>query len=271
MINHALPGRLSIAFVLLCAAGAAGADDYRVSIEPEFPPGQAEEIYTPLMAYLSRETGHTFTLEVPRNYHLMWRDMRKGEAIDFTFEDAPFTDFRVQRQGFVPLARIATASAFSLIAMPETAERGLDGLVGYRIVSMPAPSLGYAVLSRFYRNPISQPEVLSVAASWRDGVEMVFAGEAEAAMVPNYIAELYPNLALIQESSSYPARAVSAAPSVPEEVREAVRAALLRMHEDESLYTVLNEIGATQFEPAAAEDYRGQQTMLRGFFGYTGE
>lgn len=269
MINHALHGQFAGALFLLLGAAMANAEDYRFSIEPEFPPEQAEEIYAPLMAYLSRETGHTFILEVPRNYHLLWRDMRKGAEIDFTFEDAPFVDFRVQRQGFESLVRIATASVFSLIALPETAERGLDGLVGYRIVSMPAPSLGYAVLSRFYRNPISQPEVLSVAATWRDGVEMVFAGEAEAAMVPNYIAELYPNLALIQESSSYPARAVSAARGVPEDVREAVRAALLRMHEDESLYSVLNEIGVARFEPTTAEDYVGQQAMLRGFFGYT--
>lgn len=269
---------LSLLVSLLFAIPAA-AETYRFSIEPEYPPDQAQEVYAPLMAYLSKATGHTFTLVVPQNYHLMWRNMRKYQDVvrldtsrvgssDFTFEDAPFTDYRAQRLGFQPLARVANPTGFSLIAMPETAERGLDGLVGYRVVSMPSPSLGYAVLSSLYRNPVSQPEVMSVAATWRDGVEMIFAGEAEAAMVPNYIAQLYPNLALVQQSADFPGRAVSASSSVPEEVRNAVREALLKMHEDESLYTVLNEIGATQFEPTSAEDYRGQQAMLRGFFGY---
>lgn len=261
--------RTLLLLVSLLFAVPTFAENYRFSVEPEFPPDQAEEIYAPLMAYLSKTTGHTFTLVVPRNYHLLWRDMRANTAIDFTFEDAPFTDYRAERFGFQPLARVSNPTGFSLIAMPETAENGLNGLIGYRVVSMPSPSLGYAVLSGLYRNPVSQPEVMSVAATWKDGVEMIFAGEAEAAMVPNYIAQLYPNLALIQQSADFPGRVVSASSSVPEEVRNAVREALLKMHEDESLYTVLNEIGATQFEPTSAEDYRGQQAMLRGFFGYT--
>lgn len=244
------------------------AAEYRFSVEPEYPPAQAEEIYAPLIDYLSRSTGHTFRLVVPRNYHLLWRDMRKDVEIDFVFEDAHFTDFRMQRFGFVPVARVATQTTFSLIALDDVAARGLEGLVGYRIISMPSPSLGYAALGGFYPNPISQPEVQSVAASWRDGVEMVFAGEAEAAMVPNYIAELYPNLTLMQQSQSFPARAVSAAASVPEDVRQAVRDALLRMHEDDSLYSALNEIGVVRFEPVDPRDYRGRQSMLRGFFGY---
>jgi ABC-type phosphate/phosphonate transport system substrate-binding protein len=255
------------AAVLLLSSPLLAAE-YRFSVEPEYPPAQAEEIYAPLIDYLSRSTGHTFRLVVPRNYHLLWRDMRKGTEVDFVFEDAHFTDFRMQRFGFVPVARVATQTAFSLIALDDVAARGLEGLVGYRIISMPSPSLGYAALGGFYPNPISQPEVQSVAASWRDGVEMVFAGEAEAAMVPNYIAELYPNLTLMQQSQSFPARAVSAAASVPEDVRQAVRDALLRMHEDDSLYSALNEIGVVRFEPVDPSDYRGRQSMLRGFFGY---
>ncbi|HBK56290.1 MAG TPA: hypothetical protein DDZ76_08420 [Xanthomonadales bacterium] len=252
----------------LLAPAMARADEYRFSVEPEYPVAQAEEVYAPLMAHLSAATGHTFILVVPRNYHLLWRDMRNATPVDFVFEDAHFTDYRAQRLGYTPLARVATPTTFSLIAMPEVAERGLEGLVGYRVVSMPSPSLGYAALGNFYPNPISQPDVQSVAATWRDGVEMVFAGEAEAAMVPKYIADLYPNLSLIGETPPYPGRAVSAASTVPAEVVAAVRTALLAMHEDQSLYTALNEIGALQFEPVDSREYRGRQTLLRGFIGY---
>ncbi len=269
MFSAISSSRVGIAVLALCFTCEAVADTYRFSIEPEYRRQQAEEVYAPLMAYLSRTTGHDFVLHVPANYHVLWRDIRNNAPIDFVFEDAPFTDYRARRFGYQPLAAVATPTVFSLIALPETAERGLEGLVGYRVVSMPAPSLGYAVLGTLFSNPIAQPEVLSEAASWRDGVEMVFAGEAEAAMVPNYIAELYHNLALMRESPSFPPRAVSAAPTVPDEVERAVREALLRMHEDDELYTALNEIGALRFEPASAADYRGRQTMLSGFFGYT--
>lgn len=271
MTPSPIPVRLLAGFCLVVFIGLAGravAAEYRFSIEPEYPPEQAEEVYAPLLAYLGQATGHRFVLDHPRNYHLLWRDMRENAPVDFVFEDAHFIDYRAQRFGFEPLARLAAPSGFSLIATPETAEGGLEGLVGYRIVSMPSPSLGYAVLGGLYPNPISQPEVLSEAATWRDGVEMVFAGEAEAAMVPNYIAELYPNLVVIERSRSYPGRAVSAAPGVPAEVREAVRQALLVMHEDQSLYSALNEIGATRFEAPTAGEYQGLQSLLRGFFGY---
>ena len=37
------------------------------------------------------------------------------------------------------------------------------------------------LLGDIYKNPISQPEIQSVAANWNDGVQMVFAGETDAA------------------------------------------------------------------------------------------
>lgn len=246
----------------------AAATDFTISVEPSYPAAQADEIYQPLLAYLGKSTGHHFVLQYPSNYHSLWRDIRANTPIDFTFEEAQFTDYRAQRFGFEPLARTVEPTVYSLIATPEVAERGLSGLVGYSVVSMPSPSLGYALLIEMYRNPVSQPEVLSTAASWKDGVEMIFAGEADAAMVPSYIAQLYPNLVEMQRSRELPGRAFSAAKTVPDDVKAAVREALLKLNEDELLYNVLNEIGTTRFEPANARQYAGSQQTLRGFFGY---
>lgn len=256
------------AWLLVFAALSAFADEYKVSVEPSYPPEQAGDVYRPLLDYLGKATGHTFTLAYPGNYHTLWRDIRNQVPVDFAFEEAQFADYRIQRSGFTPLARTAEPTRYALIAMPEVAERGLDGLIGLQVVSMPSPSLGYALLSEIYRNPISQPEVLSTAASWKDGVEMVFAGEADAAMVPDYIAQLYPNLVPIHTSRAFPGRAFLAASTVPEATQAAVRDALIKLKDDESLYNVLNEIGTAGFEPATAEQYRGNQEILRGFFGY---
>lgn len=257
------------ALLLMFATLPARADEFKVSVEPSYPPEQARDVYRPLLAYLGKATGHTFTLAYPGNYHTLWRDIRNKVPVDFTFEEPQFVDYRIQRSGFTPLARTAEPTRYALIAMPEVAERGLDGLIGRQVVSMPSPSLGYALLVEMYRNPVSQPEVLSTAASWKDGVEMVFAGEADAAMVPAYIAQLYPNLMEMRASRELPGRAFLAANTVPSEVKAAVRDALLKLKDDESLYNVLNEIGTTGFEPAEANEYRGNQEILRGFFGYT--
>ncbi|WP_187265835.1 phosphate/phosphite/phosphonate ABC transporter substrate-binding protein [Alkalisalibacterium limincola] len=252
----------------LAASASAQAADFRVTVEPSFPRGQAAEVYQPLLDYLGQATGHRFELHVPSNYHALWREIRIDSAVDFAFEEAHFTDYRAKRTGFTPLVRTIEPTRFSLIAMPHVADEGANGLIGHRVVSMPAPSLGSAVLGEVYPNPIAQPEIESSAASWRDGVEMVFADEAEAAMVPNYIADLYPNLLPISESRAFPGRAFSAAPMVPEDVRAAVREALLALDQQDELYTLLAELGISGFVDAEPGEYDGNDEMLRGFFGF---
>lgn len=256
------------ALLLAFAAASAHAADYTLSVEPSYPPEQATQVYQPLLDYLAQATGHRFTLHVPRNYHLLWREIRDDRAVDFVFEEAHLTDYRARRFGFVPLARVAEPTVYVILASPEIAGDGLRGLVGQPLVSMPLPSLGAAMLGELYPNPVAQPDVLSVAASWRDGVEMIFSGEARAAIVPGYIAQLYPNLDEVQRTRSFPGTTLSAAPQVPEDVRAAVRDALLQLHEDPDLFEVLSELGASRFDAANAADYRGSETALRGVLGY---
>ena len=98
-----------------------------------------------------------------------------------------------------------------------------------------------------------------------------FAGDAEAAIVPEHIARQYPNLIEVTRSREFPGTILSAGPDVPAEVRQAVQDALLTIHEDESAYNVLVEIGASAFRPASADDYNGAQQILSGFFGYQAE
>lgn len=256
------------AFVFSLAATPALAADYILAVEPNFPPAQAEQVYKPLLDYLSRSTGHSFQLKTATNYHVYWRDLRSGSKTDFAFEEAHFTDYRINRLGFTPLVRVAESTRYSLLADGPVADGGTRGLIGFRVVSMPAPSMGYLLLGDLYKNPIAQPEIMSVAANWRDGVEMVFSQETEAAMVPNYIAQLYPNLVAVSESREFTGRALSAGGTVPADVREAVTEAMLKLHEDDSLYEVLVELGASQFVETNAAEYAGSEALLSGVFGY---
>ncbi|MGQ0800954.1 MAG: phosphate/phosphite/phosphonate ABC transporter substrate-binding protein [Pseudomarimonas sp.] len=252
----------------LGVGGQASADTFTFTVEPSYPPEQAQEVYKPLLDYLARTTGHKFSLNTPRNYHLHWRDIRRGAPFDFVYEEAHFVDYRAQRFGFEPLVKKSNQTVYTLIADEQFADKGLSGLVGRRIVSMPAPSLGFSLLAEMYSNPISQPDFRSEATSWRDGVEMVFAGDAEAAMVPAFIAAEYPNLVPIKESRGLAGAAISAAPTVSTEVKQAVREALLKLHEDNDAYNTLVELGATQFDTTSAAEYFGAEKALSSFFGY---
>lgn len=267
---QAFAGRLGglLTVLMLLIAPSSQAANYTLTVEPVYAPERAAEVYQPLLDYLQQATGHTFTLVAPRNHHFFWRDIRQNIATDFVFEEAQFVDYRVQRFKFIPIARTVEDSRYSLIALPEVAERGLDGLIGRPVICMPSPSLGFALLADMFTNPVAQPDIRSEAASWRDGVEMIFGDEADAAMVPRYIADLYPNLVEIAQSKTLPGPAISAAASVPEADRIAVRDALLKLHESAAASQVLAELGISGFKAASAADYAGNEAILKGFFGY---
>lgn len=260
--------RSLFAIALSISATAVSAANYTVTVDPSYPAAQAQEIYKPLMTYLSKSTGHTFTLKTSNNYHAYWRDILANAPVDFSFEEAPFADFRAKRFGFVPLVRVAEPTQFSLLVSPENTVAGPQGLMSGTIVSMPSPSLGYLFLGELFPNPIAQPEIASTAQTWKDGVDSVFAQEAMGAMVPVYIAQQYPNLESVHLSRSLPGRSLNASRKVPADVATAVTNAMLKLHENPALIDVLTELGTAQFVKTNAAEIAGNERMLRRVFGY---
>ncbi|MCX7557183.1 PhnD/SsuA/transferrin family substrate-binding protein [Xanthomonadaceae bacterium JHOS43] len=253
----------------LLPLGSAEAANYRLAIEPSYPPDQAQEVYKPLLDYLSRTTGHRFQLVLARNYHAYWRDLRDNAPVDFAFDEAHFVDYRIQFNGFIPIARTAEPTIYALLAQPEYEGQGIRALIGRPTACMPAPSLGFAMLAEMYEdNPVAQPDIRSEPGSWRDGVQMLFAGEVDGAMVPGHLAEEFYNLPTLARTKPLPGRAFTASPSIPAEDVAAIASALESLHEQPDLYDVLAELGATRFEPATAAEYAGHEKILSGFHGY---
>lgn len=257
-----------IGLLLMVASAQASAVTYTLTVEPNYPPAQAQEVYKPLLAYLSKSTGQTFVLKIAPNYHVHWRDMRSKSKVDFTFEEAHFTDYRAKRQRMIPLVRVVEPTKYTLLISDEMASGGSQGLIGHRITSMSSPSLGYLLLGETYRNPIAQPEILSFAANLKDGVEMIFAGESDGAMVPSYIADQYSNLQPAMVTRELPGRALSAHESVPAEIRNKVKAAMLKLHLDNNLFDVISELGTAKFVPTNAATYAGSESVLSSAYGY---
>ncbi|UXI66696.1 phosphate/phosphite/phosphonate ABC transporter substrate-binding protein [Tahibacter amnicola] len=254
------------AAVLLAAPAVAA--DYTFAVEPIYPPEKATEVYRPLVDYLAKATGERFTLVTPKNYHFYWRDMRQNQKVDFSLDEAHLADYRIARFKYLPLVRTAENQSYTLVTNVDLQDRGLEALVGTKIVCMGAPSLGYALLLGFYPNPIQQPDIESSAASWRDAVEAVFAGEAQAAMIPTWLKDQYPNLTPVKTSREFAGAAISASATVPEDVRSKVTQALLKLDQDPSLSNLLLELGTSKFVPANVTDYTGSETMLKDFYGY---
>lgn len=266
MKNHALCV-VWAAFSVLATTSAEAAK-VTLAVEPSYPQEQAKEVYQPLVAYLEQATGHDIELAPQRNYHFFWRDLRQNIPVDLMFAEAHFTDYRIQRFGAVPIARTAERTSYTLLVSDQLQATRLEELVGKNIVTLPSPSMGFAMLLEFFPSPISQPNILSTAASWRDGVEIVFAGEADAAVVPTWLQAQYPNLVPMRTSRDYSGPAFTASATLDPAVRRSIEEALLKLHEDPGAYEALNELGISKFERATTTEYAGAETMLRGFFGY---
>lgn len=261
----AITGALLVAGLAVAPARAA---DLKLLVEPFYTPERAAEVYQPLIDYIGTATGHRITLVTPRNYHFFWRDVRQNVPVDLMIAEPPVTDYRIQRFGAEPLVRTAEPTSYTLLASDMLENASLEALYGRNIVTMPSPSLGFAFLLEFFPNPVSQPNILSSASSWRDGVEIVFAGEADATIVPTWLQAQYPNLIPIRNSRQFPGIALSASSGLDPQVKSDIKAALLKLHEDPAVYEVLNELGITRFEEATAAEYRGAEQMLREFYGY---
>ena len=264
-----------IASAVLAAAACillnntAYAAKYTFRIEPSYPPERMQEIYKPLMTYLSKSTGQQFVLDSAKNYHFYWRDLQNAAKTDFAFDEAHFTAFRIQRDQFEPLVRTSEGTSYTLVSNVDIGNKGINGLVGHNIVTMPAPSLGYSLLAEFYPNPVMQPDIVSTATSWRDAVDRVFAGEADAAIIPSLLKDQYPNLKPVKASRQFAGQCISASPGVPADIRDKVRDALLKLDADADASKLLFELGVTKFVAATAKDYDGADQMLKPFLGYS--
>jgi len=257
-----------LALVMSAITVTANAAEYNFAVEPTYTPERAREVYEPLIAYLTKATGHSFQLVTSRNYAIYWNDIRNRKDLHFVFDEAHFTDFRIQRFGYEPIVKSSLPTSYSLLTQDDVQEGNVQAFVARSLVTMPAPNLGFALLLEYFPNPMQQPDLRSLATSWRDTVEIVFAGEANATMVPSWLRDQYPNLIPVITTREFPGPAVSASAEVPSDVKAKVKEVLLVLHEDPALYEVINELGVQQFVEANAAEYKGSEQILKNFYGY---
>jgi hypothetical protein len=255
--------RAALLLLVLWSAAAVGQNrTFQFQVHPVFPPDQAQLVFTPLLDYLTAATGFTFELQTSRDFHRHWLDLRRGSAPDFVLDDAHLIALRMQRDNFIALVRASAPVTFSLLTNRPERDLELDDFVGLPVSSLPAPSLGHLVVASWFPNPMQQPVIQSAATSWREAVEIVFAMEAEAAIVPNNLASRYVNLSEIAVSSEFPHMSIAASPDLEQAVVDEVRNALIALHDDPDFFAVLHELDIERFVPASPDEYAGLESWL---------
>jgi ABC-type phosphate/phosphonate transport system substrate-binding protein len=240
----------------------------KLAVAPDYSPTQAAEVYKPFVAYLSKATGYKIELVTARNYASYWSDMRAKKGWDLVFDEAHFTDYRAQFFKFEPLVRTAESTSYSLLTADDIGAGNTKSLLAENIMTLSAPSLGYALLLQYFPNPMQQPDIRTTPSNWNDAVDAVFAEEARAAMVPSSMTALYSNMFEVVKTREYPGAAISASPTLDAATKEKVKQALLKMHQDQDAFQALSELRISQFVGATAAEYAGSAEILKSFYGY---
>lgn len=234
---------------------------------PVYPSEQTELVFSPLADYLSEITSFEIRLVTVRDFHRYWLNVRRGEMPDLVIEDAHLTAWRMVNQDYTPLVRANRPQTYQLLVTDELADASLADFAGRRVSTMPSPSLGYMHLNSWFRDPLHRPSFMSGASSWEECADIIFSGEADAAIMPSELAELYPNLHSVRESDPVPGLTISISPEVDPQIHDTIRAALIVLHDQPHYFSALNELRVEQFVPAEPAEYQGLERMLDRLFG----
>lgn len=266
--NIKLSYLLSSIIIFFSVAPVVNADKFTLVIEPTFPIEQGKQVYEPLIQWLNNKTGHTFELIIDSNYYFYWRKANGSRMPDFTFDAPHIAAFRVKKKNFIPIATTVEKLSYHLISLDEPAKDQTveKFMIGKKITMLPNPSLASVYFNKWFTDLFAVPKKDVTALSWQEAVEIVFDGSAQAAIVPNWMFDIYPNFASLLESKEIPGSTFTASPNVPKEVIDSFQKALLSLTGDKAAFDVLVEINTEGFVKPNIEEYDELLKLVPGIF-----
>jgi hypothetical protein len=227
--------------------------------------------FSPLCRYLARATNLPCRVATQPNFLGYWETMRRGGEYNLILDEAHFTDYRVQKMGYVVLAKIPGTVTYSLV-VPRTAKIGDPArLVGRRIATLGIPGMSAALLNGLFPKPSKQPIPVEVDST-DEGFAVLRDKKVSAAILPTplvrqQIVQGAP-LRVLLSTEPLPNMGLSASPDIEPPLRETLRRALLTARKTDDGRAMLKAIGIERFDPASAALYKGQSRILQQYWGY---
>ena len=187
--------------------------------------------------------------------------------MDFILDAAHFTDFRIKRKNYHVLAKFPDTVSFTVVTNEENFVFDMEELVAKRIATMASPGLSAVRLNAMFPNPMQIP--ISVQANDSvDAVNKVLDGSVMAAIIPSPLVGNYEELNSVVSTDPVPHMGFSAGPTVPDDVAQKVKKALLDASKTTQGKKMLADLNIAEFQTANAETYDGYAELLDGVFGY---
>ncbi|MCX7546023.1 phosphate/phosphite/phosphonate ABC transporter substrate-binding protein [Marinicella gelatinilytica] len=234
-----------------------------LTVEAIYPPQQAEFVYQPLADWLAKKTGYNVQINSSDNYYFYWRDAQLDNP-DFTLDAPHVAAYRITEKNYEPILRVAADQRYYLVTNQNlVANEDINKqLVGKRVITFPSPNIGSLLYDQWFTDLFIQPQKVVTALSWKDVINQVFSGEAEAAIIPEYLYRLYPNLMVLKESEPFPGQIFLVSPTVNSDIKSSVINALNEITNSDEAYLILTELNAEQLIPADPKDYVALTKLL---------
>ena len=183
---------------------------------------------------------------------------------DFTLDAPHIAAFRAENKQYRALATTIEPLSFHLISLDEPAQGQSvhEFLTTKKIVMLPNPSLATIFFKQWFTDLFSAPDKDVTALSWQEAIEIVFDGSAKAAIVPDWIYNLYPNFTSLLQSESMPGLTFMASQNVSKDVVRNFQTAILSLQNDEAAYDVLVELNTEGFKSPNIEEYKALLKLL---------
>jgi len=259
--------RLGILITILLLSFQSFSKNYTLVIEPSYPINQAKKIYEPFRSWLSKESGLDINLIIDKNYYTYWHNAQSNDLNDlpdFTLDAPHIAAYRAEKKNYSLIATTLESLSFHLISLDEPAkdESVQDFMVSKKIIMLPSPSLATIYFKQWFTDLFATPIKDISALSWQESIEIIFDGSAQAAIVPNWIFNLYPNFSTLIESKKIPGATFTASPNLSQEVVDKVQSALLSMKENNSAYNVLVELNTEGFKTPNPDEFTSLSDLL---------
>jgi ABC-type phosphate/phosphonate transport system substrate-binding protein len=252
-------------------ASVLAGDALTFSAPPRESAAEAQRLYQPVAAYLTRALGRPVTYVRPRSELSYQKDMAAG-AYDIVFDGAHFTSWRIARLNHNALAKIADHQVYAVVTRRDEAQTtDIKQLAGKKVCAAGAADLStLALLSEF--DALRQPLVIE-QVGWNKTFDAVVQGQCAAATLPLTVLQKLDGAGVLtrvlHRSRPLPNQAFSAGPRLSAEEQALLSKALTAEAAREALAAVLAANGAeVGLARAAKDDYAGMDRYLKNVWGY---
>jgi len=259
---NAIQSILLTFIIIFCSSSVyAQTQSYTFGIVPQFEVRKLHGIWQPILNYLEKETAYSFKIKGSPTISAFEQELLQGE-FDFAYMNPFHIILANEQQGYMPLIRDVGKTLHGVLVVNTNSGINEISQLQGKTIAFPAPNaLGASLLMRQELLDMFNLKIKPEYVKTHDSVYLnVLMGQASAGggvektlrrQKPEYQAALK----IIHKTREVAPHTLAVHPGVPETVKEAVKAALIKLGQSPEGKALLAKIPIKKLGSATMADY----------------